>query len=129
MIGPERLVADFRAMGFNVDGPIESGGQRWAIVHGYRVPAGRFGGQVIDVAIPAPIDYPAIPPGGLYVSPFLVPESEMGGLSVHDRPGETAALPGRWQYWSRPIPPGTWRSLAGAKRLITHWNAVMANVN
>lgn len=129
MIGLERFVEDFRAMGWTVDGPLQSGGLRWAIIHEFIVPAGRFSGRVIDVAIPAPDDFPATPPGGLYVSPDLIPVNEMGGLSVHDRAGETAGLPGRWQYWSRPVPPGTWQPMRGIRRLINHWNAVMANVN
>lgn len=112
-----------------MDGPLESGGQSWAIVRGFHVPAGPFSGKMIDVAIPAPADFPATPPGGLYVSPLLVPSSDMGRLNVHDRAAETAGLPGSWQYWSRPVPPGTWQPSRAARRLINHWNAVMANAN
>lgn len=129
MIGFDRFVDDFRSLGWTVDGPFESGGHHWAILRRFHVPAGRYMGQIIDVAIPAPGDFPATPPGGLYVSPLLVPANEMAGLSVHDRAAETAGIPGSWQYWSRPVPPGTWQPTRAARRLINHWNAVMSNVN
>ena len=50
MIGLERFVEDLRALGWTVDGPLQSGGQQWAIVRGFFVPAGRYYGQLVDLA-------------------------------------------------------------------------------
>ncbi len=128
-IGIDRMLQDFRALGQEVEGPFTSNGWEWAVVREFLVPGGRFAGNVIRIGVPAPADWPSTPPGGLYVSPRLVPPDQMAGLSVHDRGNETAGLSGEWQYWSRPIPPNTWKPTGSARRLITHWNAVMCNVN
>jgi hypothetical protein len=124
-IGPERLVAELKAQGLPAEGPLKFGGHLFVVVSEFLVLAGRFAGQRIRIAAPAPADFPSTPPGGLYISPCLVP---VGTLGVHDRQNETGDLPGQWQYWSRPIPPGTWRPDRSGKRLIAHWNAVLANV-
>ena len=124
LLGVERLMVDLRTVGQTVEGPFDSGNLRWLIVRSYPIPTGRFAGQVVNVAVPVPGDYPQTPPGGLYVNARLVPQAEMAGLHVHDRP-ETAQLPGEWQYWSRPIQEG-WPGTNGAKRIITHWNGVMS---
>ena len=126
LLGVERLMVDLRAVGQAVEGPFDSGGMRWLIVSNYPVPGGRFFGQVVNVAVAVPADYPQTPPGGLYVNARLVPAAEMPALAVHERP-ETGQLPGEWQYWSRPIREG-WSGENGARRIITHWNAVTSNV-
>jgi len=126
LLGVERLIADLRAIHQKVEGPFNSGGLRWLIVPDYLIPGGRFFGNIAKVAIAVPNDYPQTPPGGLYVSPKLVPVGDMAKLSVQDKP-ETAQLPGEWQYWSRPIKEG-WSAENGARRIIAHWNSVMNNV-
>lgn len=128
-IGVDRLLAELRSVGQAVDGPIASNGWRWVLIGKFEVIGGRFTGQIVQVAVPVPDDFPATPPGGFYVSPKIVPADQMAALNVHDRSNETAGIPGDWQYWSRPIPPGTWKPTNPSRRLITHWNAVMCNVN
>lgn len=118
---------ELAAIGWKVEGPLESGGFKWLLVPTYTIPGGSYSGQVVRVAVPVADDYPQTPPGGLYVSRKLVPAEKMSGLNIHDR-AETSRLSGEWQYWSRPIPPGTWTPNKGAKRLVAHWNAVMMNV-
>lgn len=127
-IGVNRLIEDLRAVGHTVEGPLSSNKCQWLVISGYTIATGRFVGQVVRLAVPVQPDYPATPPGGLYISPAIVPVEEMGSRNVHDRSNETVGLGGVWQYWSRPIPPGTWRPDNGARRLIAHWNAVMRNV-
>jgi len=128
MIGYERFIADFRVLGYEVEGPLDSGQYKWAIINAFPIVGGRFACNTVRVAIPVPGDYPTTPPGGLYVSPCIVPGEQMQRLNVHDRQNETAQLPGQWQYWSRPIPQGTWPGPHAAKRLVAHWNAVFTNV-
>lgn len=127
-IGVDRLIADLRGLGHAAEGPFESNKWQWLVIQGYTIAAGRFAGEVVRLAVPVPSEFPAVPPGGLYISPKLVPDAEMGGLNIHDRSGETKELGGEWQYWSRPIAEGTWRPGLGAKRLVAHWNTVMSNV-
>jgi Prokaryotic E2 family E len=129
MHGIQRFLSDAAERHLAVSGPLSSGGLDWAIIDSYEVVTGRFAGQRIRIAVPIPPDYPMTPPGGLYISPWLVEPPEMAARNIQERPGETSALPGAWQYWSRPIPPGTWQSENGVKRLVTHWNAVLTNVN
>jgi hypothetical protein len=122
--GIERYIDDMRGQRLAVDGPMDSGQKVWAIVRGFVVRVGRFAHTVVDIAVPPPLDYPSTPPGGLYVSPCIAPLSVQ---QVLDRSQETGQLPGCWQYWSRPIPPGTWTPDRGGKRLVAHWNSVFAN--
>ncbi len=129
MLGVNRLMEDLRALGHTVEGPFQSGGIQWLIVNEHNILTGRLAGQVVRVAVPVQPDYPATPPGGLYISPRLVPPADMGRLSIHDRSNETAGLGGEWEYWSRPIPPGTWKPENGARRLVVHWNSVMRDAN
>ncbi|HEX8520903.1 MAG TPA: E2/UBC family protein [Tepidisphaeraceae bacterium] len=121
-IGVERLIADLQAVGFTVEGPVESGKRKWAIVKKYLITAGPFRGRVVDLAIPAPPDYPATPPGGIYISPQI---ARLGHLNVHDRSNETKDLPGEWQYWSRPA--AKWDASKGGKCLQAHWVAIFSN--
>jgi len=121
LIGIERLLEDLRALSFTVDGPITSDAKQWAILRKFAIASGRFAGQTVDIAIQAPPDYPSTAPRGFYVSPQIAP---MNQLKIHDRKQECAGLGGDWQYWSRPIPDGTWEPSRGGKRLLSHWNNV-----
>lgn len=126
-LGVKRLQSEFKALGVACEGPFNSGGLEWLILRNYAVPGGRCVGATLHIAVAVPADFPQTPPGGLYVSPKLIPDGEMGGLNIQHRPAESGGLPGEWQYWSRPVPPNTW-SGNPAKRLLAHWNAVLCNV-
>lgn len=128
LLGVKRLKAELEAVGVRPEGPMASGGMEWLILRNFNPPGGRLLGTPIIVAVPVPADFPQTPPGGLYVSPKVIPDGEMGGLNVQHRPHETSDLPGDWQYWSRPIPPGTWTPSNPGRRLLAHWNAVMTYV-
>jgi hypothetical protein len=127
-IGVDRFIDDMRAKGWTVIGPLASGDQQWAIIDEYSVPAGRFAGNLIRIALPIPPDFPATCPAGFYVSPKLIALPEMQSLAVHTR-GETASLPGEWQYWSRKFPDGhIWKAGDNPGRLPPHWNGVLSRV-
>lgn len=61
----------------------------------YEIPVGGRLGQVVEVALQAPGDYPLSCPPGPHVSPRL---GHPHG-NVHDSP-----LGAEWEYWSRPMP-------------------------
>ena len=130
------MLEDLRALGLKPEGPFQSGNSQWVILPDYEIPAGRFVGTKIRLAVPVPADYPATPPGGLHVSPDIVPAQDMGARNIHDRQSETEKLPGKWQYWSRPYPKTRgnegetkWRADAqSTRRLQSHWNAVLSHV-
>jgi hypothetical protein len=126
-LGVNRLIQELKAIKQEVDGPFTSGGQQWLVLPSYTIVGGKFADQVVRLAVAVPADFPQTPPGGLYVSPRIVAPEEMGRRAVHDRP-ETSELGGDWQYWSRPIPPGTWTPANPARRLVAHWNMVMFDV-
>ena len=126
MAAIQSLLDEFSSLGWVVDGPVLSNNNPWLIISDYEIPGGRYSGRVVKVAFPVPKDWPNTPPGGLFVSPNIVPASDMGSIKVHNRRKESADLPGEWQYWSRPIPG--WKPSWGARRLVSHWNAVMCNV-
>jgi hypothetical protein len=65
-VGVNRLIDDLRAVGWKVTGPLFcSGNMDWVIADDFPIPAGRFAGMVVRVAVPVQPDYPATPPGGL----------------------------------------------------------------
>ena len=71
----------------------------------FQVPVGARIGEVVQLALAAPGDWPLSCPPGPHVSPrFGHPHG-----NVHDSP-----LGADWEYWSRPFPnwPATDRSFA-----------------
>lgn len=69
----------------------------------YTVPHGRFRDREVSIALQA-LQFPAIPPSGIHVSPHIMPNTGGGGKhpdgGIHDRKQPTA----EFQYWSRPFP-------------------------
>lgn len=126
LIGPDALVDDLKRLGLRVEGPVEVNKLKFVVVRQVGVEHGSFAGRSIDVAVQPPADYPAVPPGGLYVSPQIAP---VGQHAVHDRQGETGNLLGQdWQYWSRPFPPKLqWNRDHAPALLLMHWRTVLAN--
>lgn len=68
----------------------------------YSIPVGKFIDQQIRLGFVVNEDFPANPPGGLHVSPHLLPINPSGthpAGGVHDNREFGAG----WQYWSRPF--------------------------
>ena len=113
---------DLKEAGLEVEVAFSSQDHQFVIVKNYVIKAGRFQGESIDIAVPAPADYPASAPSGLYPNKKLV---AAGALQVHDFSQQVQSLPqGEWLYWSRPLPPGSWTQHEGGKRLKAHWTMV-----
>ncbi|MGD9904294.1 MAG: hypothetical protein AB7U83_12590 [Vicinamibacterales bacterium] len=82
----------------------------------YVVETGRFAGTAIWLGFVVPEDFALTPPGGVHVSPRLLP-LQSGGThpsgGVHDSP-----FGAEWQYWSRPIPE--WASDRSVRAVLAH---------
>ena len=93
------FVDQLKALGFS---PEEMGENR--ICFEYVIPVGKFAGQSVKLGLEVNGDFPANPPGGLHVSPHLLPMNTSsnvhpaGGIHPSKRFGP------EWQYWSRPCP-------------------------
>lgn len=125
LFGPDRLIKDLQEAGLSVSGPASSGGYDFVVVQNYSINKGRFSGEVIDIALQAPSDYPITAPSGLFVSKKLIPA---GLLNVHDWSHMTNSLPSAdWLYWSRPLPANMWKQSQGGTLLKAHWNRVFSD--
>lgn len=105
--GVARLVTELRQLGFEVE-PAQAQGQDFAIITGYEVPAGRFRDRVIDLALPAPPNYPQAVGSSIHV------RSVLHLLDLSDTIPDTrniieSPLGPAWRYWSYQLhPPGGW---------------------
>lgn len=119
MIGIERLLHDLREQGYEQVHALTDGqGQAYAVLPNFEIPAGTFAGRVIDLAIPAPADYPRALHSSIHLraTPHLVPFGGNGSRNVIN-----SNLGADWQYWSyqffnRPANP--------TAELMTQINAV-----
>jgi hypothetical protein len=97
-MGRQIFIEQLRAIGYQP--AARNGG---LVAFRYVIPVGRLIGKEIDLGFAVHDDFPINPPGGLHVSPCLLPLNPAGGAhpnyGVHNSPFG----PG-WQYWSRPFP-------------------------
>jgi hypothetical protein len=98
-MGRKDFVEQLEALGYRVE---DLGDNRLAFR--YIVPVGRFRGQETRLGLIVADDFPLNPPGGLHVSPRLLPIHPGNNLphpqgGVHESP-----FGPEWQYWSRPFP-------------------------
>ena len=94
------FINGLKELGFNV---VELGEGR--ITFGYKIPVGKFLNQEITIGFVVPGDFPATPPGGLHVSPHLLPLNTSS--KVHPSGGihkNQKGFTNDFQYWSRPFP-------------------------
>lgn len=97
--GVTRLVEDLNLLGFNEVSVIkDSTGQDYAQIKNFEVPAGSFTGRIIDLAIPAPPQYPQLFGASIHLktNPHLVPF----GFVQNVRNVINSNLGAEWQYWS-----------------------------
>jgi hypothetical protein len=102
------FVDQLTAIGYKVE---ERGENRLAFR--YTIAVGRLAGQEIWLGLAVNDDFPANPPGGLHISPRLLPIHPANDLphpqgGVHESPFDVPTGGGPktqiWQYWSRPFP-------------------------
>lgn len=77
----------------------DSNGQQFAIIRNYQIELGRFAGKLIDLGLPAQLDYPRMVGQSIHVKsdPILLEKSDSvaGIRNIID-----SSLGGEWRYWS-----------------------------
>ncbi|MFP5356497.1 MAG: hypothetical protein ACLGIK_15355 [Gemmatimonadota bacterium] len=122
--GPERLLAELRALGLTVDDRT-AGGARFAVVPEFEVPCGRFAGRVIGLGIPATSDFPRTVGSAVHVCsdpPILdFRDTQPGVRNIIESP-----LGADWRYWSHNF---QWRGQdRGARRLLSQIHGIFRRV-
>lgn len=83
-------------------------------VFDYLVPAGRFKGQAVKIGLDVPPDFSRNPPGGINVSPCLLPLNP--GAPDHPNRVVQSGFGPDWQYWSRRFL--NWKETGGALKYL-----------
>lgn len=123
MYGPERLIADLRALGYEVEPVTAPDGTPFAMIPGFTVPCGRFVGRTIDLALQATPDFPRSVASAIHVraEPQLF---DYGDTQPGVRNITKSALGPEWRYWSHNF---GWQGEKSARRLMSQINTVFAN--
>lgn len=98
MFGPQRLEADLRELGYDVE-VMTAQGLSIAVIKGYEVLTGRFQGCVIDLGLHSPANFPHAVGSSIHVKadPQLLDKEDTtpGVRNILD-----SALGPDWRYWS-----------------------------
>ncbi|RYE27486.1 MAG: hypothetical protein EOP45_01060 [Sphingobacteriaceae bacterium] len=97
--GIVRLIEDLKILGFDEVTVIQdSGNTSYALIPNFEILTGNFAGRIIDLAIPAPPQYPQMFGASIHVraTPHLVPFGPVPNL----RNVIASNLGAAWQYWS-----------------------------
>lgn len=97
-VGIVRLLEDLTTLGYTPE-PIKDGsGVDYALISGFRIPAGKFEDRVIDLAIPAPFDYGRLVGSSMHLrsTPILMDYQNIPGV----RNIIASNLGAEWRYWS-----------------------------
>lgn len=105
-VGIGKLIDDLTELDYqNVSVKQDSQGIQYAVISGFEIPAGTFAGRKIDLAIPAPADYPRSFGASVHIKsdPHLVPFEHIPNV----RNVVASNLGSEWQYWSYRFNVGT----------------------
>jgi hypothetical protein len=97
-LGINRLLADLKLLGYNPEIIIDSTGLAYALITSFVIPAGRFEGKVIDLAIPAPADFGRMVGSSMHIrsKPILMDYQNVPNI----RNVIASNLGADWRYWS-----------------------------
>jgi len=97
-LGINRLLADLKLLGYNPEAIKDSTGLAYALIPFFVIPAGRFEGRVIDLAIPAPEDFGRLVGSSMHVrsEPVLMDYQNVPNI----RNVIASNLGSDWRYWS-----------------------------
>lgn len=92
------FINQLRDLGFS---PEDRGENR--VCFEYEIPVGKFIGTKIMLGFVVGDDFPATPPGGLHVSPCLLPFNTSSNIHPQGGIHQKTPFGDGWQYWSRPF--------------------------
>lgn len=99
MYGPDRLQEDLTDLGHEDVAIVEAGGKHFAVIPDFEVLSGQFADRVIDLAIPAPDNYPQRIGNSIHVRAdpqlFDYEDSKRDERNIKESP-----LGDEWRYWS-----------------------------
>ena len=118
--GPERLICDLDAAGYNAELIKGNGNSVFAVIRRFEVLLGRFAGRIIDLGIPATADFPHTVGSSIHVlaSPQIF---DYGDSVPNVRNITNSALGPEWRYWSRNF---NWTEGKTIRRLLSQINEV-----
>lgn len=118
--GVARLLADLQELGHQGAEYVKAGdGTEFAVLRGYTVALGRFQGQLIDLALPAPPNYPQGVGSAIHVqaTPQLLPDG-----NIPNKRNVTASCLGpAWRYWSHSF---GWTGERSTRQLLAQVNRI-----
>lgn len=98
-IAVQKFLDDLVALGYTPELVTASSNQQFAIIRNYQIEIGRFAGKIIDLGLPAQLDYPRMVGQSIHIKsdPILLDksDSQSGVRNIIDSP-----LGQEWRYWS-----------------------------
>ena len=121
--GQDRLSNDLMNMGYEVEKIAASDGNKFTVIHNFKVPLGRFAGRVIDLGILAMPDFPQSIGSSIHVNadPQLFDYSD---TTPNIRNITKSALGDEWRYWSKRF---DWSKDKTTRRLMSLIHGVFEN--
>jgi len=125
MYGLERLVADLRDLGYEVQEVAAANGQRFAVISQFPVPGGRFTDRVIDLGLQGTLDFPRTVASAVHVraNPQLY---DLADTVPNVRNITQSLLGPDWRYWSHNF---GWQGERSARRLMSQVNGIFLNAS
>jgi hypothetical protein len=118
--GPERLISELSALGYNAELVKGSDNNTFAVIPNFEVPLGKFAGRIIRLGILATADFPRTVGSSIHVlaSPQLL---DFGDSVPNVRNITNSALGPDWRYWSNNF---AWTEGKTTRRLLSQINGV-----
>lgn len=119
IFGPDRLIGDLQALGFNVQKVEVSPGITFAVLPEFMIETGRFQGRVIDLGLQCTADFPRSVHSAIHVkaNPQLYETQNIPNV----RNIIASKLGAEWRYWSKNF---NWKGERCARRLLSQINKI-----
>jgi hypothetical protein len=117
--GPDRLIEDLQALGFDVEKVTINPGSIFAVLPEFKIEAGQFLDRVIDLGLQCSADFPRSVHSAIHVkaAPQLYEIQNVANV----RNISASPLGPEWRYWSKNF---KWTSERDARRLVSQINRI-----